>query len=131
MPSRDDVRQHAGRDGTDLVLQLQLALLEAADLEHVRQRRGLQRLDRGVEVAVLLPQRVEAADEDVRFAGAMDKDTGVFTPAAAGPNPERKYQTNNAGKLKVIATVGEGAAAVSGEGQLLVTVQRWNNPPIR
>jgi quinohemoprotein amine dehydrogenase len=71
-----------------------------------------------------------AADQDVRFAGVMDKDTGVFMPAAAGPNPERKYATNNAGNLKVIATLGEGESAVSGEGQLLVTVQRWINPPL-
>ncbi|MFM7275861.1 MAG: quinohemoprotein amine dehydrogenase subunit alpha [Gammaproteobacteria bacterium] len=71
-----------------------------------------------------------AADQDVRFAGVMDKDTGVFMPAAAGPNPVRKYATNNAGNLKVIATLGEGESAVSGEGQLLVTVQRWINPPL-
>ena len=71
-----------------------------------------------------------AEDRDVDFAGTMDKDTGVFTPAAAGPNPARKQSTNNAGNLKVIATVGEGESAVKGEGQLLVTVQRWINPPL-
>ncbi len=71
-----------------------------------------------------------AEDRDVEFAGSMDKDTGVFTPAAAGPNPARKQSTNNAGNLKVIATVGEGEAALSGEAQLLVTVQRWINPPL-
>jgi quinohemoprotein amine dehydrogenase len=71
------------------------------------------------------------ADRDVDFAGSMDKDRGVFTPAAAGPNPARKYSTNNAGNLKVIAALQDGERAVSGEGRLLVTVQRWNNPPIR
>ena len=71
------------------------------------------------------------SDQDVRFAGQMDKDSGVFTPAAAGPNPERKYQTNNAGNLKVVATVDQGEQEIRGEGQLIVTVQRWNNPPIR
>ncbi len=71
-----------------------------------------------------------AEDGDLRFAGTMDKDTGIFTPASAGPNPERKQGTNNAGNLKVIATVGEGEAAVRGDGQLLVTVQRWVNPPL-
>jgi quinohemoprotein amine dehydrogenase len=70
-------------------------------------------------------------DRDVEFAGTMDKDSGVFTPAAAGPNPARKYGTNNAGNLKVIATVREGDAELSAEARLLVTVQRWNNPPIR
>jgi quinohemoprotein amine dehydrogenase len=72
-----------------------------------------------------------AADEDLKFAGQMDKDSGVFTPAAAGPNPQRKYQTNNAGALKVLAAVKDGDNVVNGEGRLLVTVQRWNNPPIR
>ena len=71
-----------------------------------------------------------AEDRDVEFAGSMDKDTGIFTPAGAGPNPARKQSTNNAGNLKIIATVGEGEAAVSGDAQLLVTVQRWINPPL-
>jgi quinohemoprotein amine dehydrogenase len=70
-------------------------------------------------------------DEDVRFAGKMGSGTGIFEPAGAGPNPERAHSTNNAGNLKVIASVGEDAAAVSGEGHLIVTVQRWNNPPLR
>ena len=64
--------------------------------------------------------------EDVKYAGAMNADLGIFTPSVAGPNPERPFSTNNAGNLKVLATSGE----VSGEGQLIVTVQRWNDPPI-
>jgi quinohemoprotein amine dehydrogenase len=71
------------------------------------------------------------ADEDVRFAGQMDHSSGVFTPAAAGPNPERKYQTNNAGNLRVQATLATTDTLLEAEGQLIVTVQRWNNPPIR
>lgn len=71
------------------------------------------------------------ADADVRFAGQMDHSSGVFTPAAAGPNPERKYQTNNAGNLRVQATLATGDIPLEAEGQLIVTVQRWNNPPIR
>ncbi len=71
-----------------------------------------------------------AKDRDIEFAGSIDKDSGIFAPAAAGPNPARKQSTNNAGNLKVIATVGEGESAVRGEGQLLVTVQRWINPPL-
>lgn len=70
-------------------------------------------------------------DQDLRFAGQMDRDSGVFTPAAAGPNPERKYQTNNAGNLKVIATIEQDGEPMQGDGHLMVTVQRWNNPPIR
>jgi len=71
----------------------------------------------------------EEAEElkDVEHAGEMDSGLGIFVPAVAGPNPERPFSTNNAGNLKVLATSGE----VSGEGQLIVTVQRWNDPPIR
>ncbi|CAK9891270.1 MULTISPECIES: quinohemoprotein amine dehydrogenase subunit alpha [Pseudomonas] len=69
-------------------------------------------------------------DQDVKFAGTMQADSGVFTPGDAGPNPARKMSTNNAGNLKVIAAVSDGGKAHTGEGQMIVTVQRWNNPPI-
>ncbi|MDX2423462.1 MAG: quinohemoprotein amine dehydrogenase subunit alpha [Amphritea sp.] len=70
------------------------------------------------------------ADRDVHFAGKMNAKTGVFTTAAAGPNPERRMSTNNAGNLKVIAEVMDGDKALNAEGQMIVTVQRWNNPPL-
>ncbi|MCY1410768.1 quinohemoprotein amine dehydrogenase, alpha subunit [compost metagenome] len=69
-------------------------------------------------------------DEDVKYAGTMQADTGVFTPGDAGPNPQRKMSTNNAGNLKVIAVVDDAGKSHTGEGQMIVTVQRWNNPPI-
>ncbi|MNM92590.1 Quinohemoprotein amine dehydrogenase A, alpha subunit, heme binding [compost metagenome] len=69
-------------------------------------------------------------DEDVKYAGVMDAASGVFLPGDAGPNPARKMMTNNAGNLKVIAAVDEGGKALKGEGHMIVTVQRWNNPPI-
>lgn len=69
--------------------------------------------------------------EDVKHAGAMDAASGLFTPADAGLNPARAYSTNNAGNLKVVGTVVDGGQSVSGEGQLIVTVQRWVDPPIR
>nr|WP_285887716.1 quinohemoprotein amine dehydrogenase subunit alpha [Pseudomonas sp. BJa5]MDL2428437.1 quinohemoprotein amine dehydrogenase subunit alpha [Pseudomonas sp. BJa5] len=69
-------------------------------------------------------------DQDVKFAGAMDAATGIFTPGDAGPNPERKMMTNNAGNLKVIAAVDDAGQSHKGEGHMIVTVQRWNNPPI-
>lgn len=68
-----------------------------------------------------------AEDEDVKFAGKMQAD-GIFMPAGAGPNPERKMMTNNAGNLKVIAELEDGGQ--KGEGHMIVTVQRWNNPPL-
>ncbi len=65
--------------------------------------------------------------DDVKHAGQMDAASGIFTPAVAGPNPERPFSTNNAGNLKVVADHN----GTKGEGQLIVTVQRWNDPPIR
>jgi quinohemoprotein amine dehydrogenase len=38
--------------------------------------------------------------------------------------------TNNAGNLKVVAKVEDGGQTLSGSAQMIVTVQRWNNPPI-
>jgi len=69
-------------------------------------------------------------DEDVKYAGTMQADSGVFTPGDAGPNPQRKMSTNNAGNLKVIAAVDDAGKSLTGEGHMIVTVQRWNNPPI-
>ena len=65
--------------------------------------------------------------KDTEYAGVMDETLGIFMPGVAGPNTERPFSTNNAGNLKVLATSGEA----TGEGQLIVTVQRWNDPPIR
>lgn len=73
---------------------------------------------------------VAKADRDAEFAGIMNPDTGVFTPAGAGPNPQRRMSTNNAGNLLAVATVNEGKKALTGKGRFIVTVQRWNNPPL-
>jgi len=69
------------------------------------------------------------AAEDVRFAGVMEPH-GQFLPNFAGPNPARKG-LNNVGNLKVIATVDDGERTLSADGRLVVTVQRWNTPPLR
>ncbi|MAD46947.1 MAG: quinohemoprotein amine dehydrogenase subunit alpha [Oceanospirillaceae bacterium] len=70
-----------------------------------------------------------AADEDLKYAGTLS-DNGVFSPAGAGPNPDRKMSTNNAGHLTVVGTVTDGDSSVEAEAELIVTVQRWNTPPI-
>jgi quinohemoprotein amine dehydrogenase len=70
------------------------------------------------------------AEKDVEFAGLMNTDTGVFTPGGAGPNPKRRMSTNNAGNLNAVATVTEGKKTLTGKGHFIVTVQRWNNPPL-
>jgi quinohemoprotein amine dehydrogenase len=74
---------------------------------------------------------VAKKDEDVKFAGQMNKNTGLFSPANAGPNPQRYRSTNNAGNLNVVGTFSENGNKVVGIGRLLVTMQRWNNPPIK
>jgi quinohemoprotein amine dehydrogenase len=70
------------------------------------------------------------ADGDVKYSGTMDAERGIFMPAVAGPNPQRRMSANNVGNLNVIAEVMDGGNAVQGQGHLIVTVQRWNNPPI-
>ena len=71
----------------------------------------------------------ELEDADVRRRDAAER--ACSCRPTPGLNPERPFQTNNAGNLKVVATVKDGERTVTGEGQLLVTVQRWNDPPIR
>lgn len=44
-------------------------------------------------------------DDDVKFVGAIDEATGLFTPAVDGPNPARKWQANNVGDVFAEATV--------------------------
>ncbi|QID16173.1 quinohemoprotein amine dehydrogenase subunit alpha [Nitrogeniibacter mangrovi] len=73
---------------------------------------------------------VAAKMRDTEFAGHITQD-GLFVPNGAGPNPKRKFGTNNAGELKVTATVRDGDRDVSGSAALIVTVQRFNDPPIR
>lgn len=67
---------------------------------------------------------------DVKYTGKITP-AGMFEPAIAGPNPERPFQTNNAGDLSVNAVVDVGGQTLEGSGHLIVTVQRWNDPPIR
>lgn len=64
--------------------------------------------------------------EDARYAGQIDGG-GIFTPNIAGPNQDRPFTTNNAGELTVTAS----AMGQSGDATLIVTVQRYIDPPIR
>ena len=74
---------------------------------------------------------VAAQMQDSSFSGSIDAASGLYMPAGAGPNPDRTYSTNNAGDLIVKASVTDGGKAVEGSAHLIVTVQRWNDPPIR
>lgn len=68
--------------------------------------------------------------EDAKYAGEIDQN-GLFTPAGAGPNPERFMSANNIGDLKVLASVKDGERILLGEAHLYATVQRFVDPPIR
>ncbi len=67
--------------------------------------------------------------EDEKFAGHFDR-RGCFLPNGAGPNAQREYSGDNVGNLTVIAQAQDGDHIVEGHGHLIVTVQRWNTPPI-
>jgi len=67
--------------------------------------------------------------EDAKFAGRLESN-GRFVPAGAGPNPLRKFSGNNVGNLAILARVKNGEGTIEGRSHLIVTVQRWNTPPI-
>ena len=67
--------------------------------------------------------------EDEKFTGHFDQ-RGRFLPGGAGPNPAREFSGDNVGNLTVVARAHDGERAVEGKGHLIVTVQRWNTPPI-
>ncbi len=67
--------------------------------------------------------------QDKKYAGILTK-RGTFIPAIAGPNPVRKYGTNNVGDLRIIAVYEKNGVKLTAEAHLIATVQRWNNPPI-
>ena len=71
-----------------------------------------------------------AALKDAEFAGSIDG-RGLFTPNLGGPNPKRVMTANNAGNIKVTASVTDGSNRVDGSAQLYVTVQRFIDAQIR
>lgn len=70
------------------------------------------------------------AMQDDKFAGKL-LSNGLFIPGDAGPNPERKYEANNIGELKITATVKDSGRSLEASKPFVVTVQRWNDPYIR
>lgn len=66
---------------------------------------------------------------DDKYAGRIESN-GRFVPAGAGPNPEREYSGNNIGNLNIIARVKDAERTIESKSHLIVTVQRWNTPPI-
>jgi quinohemoprotein amine dehydrogenase len=75
-------------------------------------------------------------DDDKEFVGSLSN-TGLFTPASDGPNPQRKFSRNNYGDVWVVATAKdekdkEGKPLV-GKSYLVVTVPtyiKWDQPEV-
>lgn len=112
-------------------LEKQLAVFEAKG--YAKTSKGL--IDIGVlnNVKWSLDNFDEQAieDKDLDFVGNIDPKTGVFIPAEAGPNYKRKHATNNAGRMSVIGTYSEGKKKLTAKAELVVTVQKFINPPIQ
>jgi len=70
-----------------------------------------------------------ARSEDEKFAGYIDR-RGRFLPSVAGPNPAREFSGDNVGDLSIVATAHDGGREIAASSHLIVTVQRWNTPPI-
>ncbi len=76
-------------------------------------------------------------DDDVKFVGTIDPQTGLFTPNVDGPNPARLGSRNNIGDVYAVATYtteaagGTPAKTLRARGHLLVTVPLymvWEEP---
>jgi quinohemoprotein amine dehydrogenase len=63
-------------------------------------------------------------DDDLRWVGAIDPASGLFTPNVDGPNPERSGNRNNVGDVWVTAeyTPGGEERPIKARAHLLVTV---------
>jgi quinohemoprotein amine dehydrogenase len=67
-------------------------------------------------------------DDDVKFVGQIDAQTGRFTPAIDGPNPGRRGSRNNIGDVYAVASytpepvAGKPAKPLKARAHLLVTV---------
>lgn len=82
-------------------------------------------------------------DDDVRFVGNINSETGLFTPGHEGPNPERKFSRNNYGDVWIEAEVdknlppakvtGDKPKPITGRSYLIVTVPlyaRYDQPEV-
>lgn len=71
-------------------------------------------------------------DDDLKYVGAIDPASGVFTPNAEGPNPQRSGNRNNIGDVWVVASYTPPGAKrpLRARAHLLVTVplyMRWGS----
>lgn len=63
-------------------------------------------------------------NDNDKYIGTLDKDTGLFVPAGPGPNPEREWSTNNSGGVNVHAVYVDPVTGkqFTAEGFLISTV---------
>jgi len=75
-------------------------------------------------------------DDDKEFVGSLSN-SGLFTPASDGPNPQRKFSRNNYGDVWVVATAKDekdkDGKPLVGKSYLVVTVPtyiKWDQPEV-
>ena len=75
-------------------------------------------------------------DDDREFVGSLSN-TGLFTPASDGPNPQRRFSRNNYGDVWVVATAknekDKDGKPLVGKSYLVVTVPtyiKWDQPEV-
>jgi quinohemoprotein amine dehydrogenase len=74
-------------------------------------------------------------DDDREFVGSISAE-GLFTPAGEGPNPQRRFTTNNTGDVWIVANYqekGGSATPLRAKSYLVVTVplyMKWDQPEV-
>ena len=74
-------------------------------------------------------------DNDKEFVGSISAE-GLFTPAGEGPNPQRRFMTNNTGDVWIVANYqenGKSGTPMQAKSYLVVTVpvyMKWDEPEV-
>jgi quinohemoprotein amine dehydrogenase len=74
-------------------------------------------------------------DDDKEFVGSISAE-GLFTPAGEGPNPQRRFMTNNTGDVWIVAKYQDkpgGGSPLEAKSYLVVTVpvyMKWDEPEV-
>jgi quinohemoprotein amine dehydrogenase len=69
-------------------------------------------------------------DDDIKYVGSINSDTGLFTPNIEGPNPQRKkasnnFPTNNWGDVWVNAAYDVDGVTYKSKSFLVVTIPQY------
>src|SRR6267143_2959399 len=88
LPSRNDVRRQLVLDEGNSVAQNEFAFFQALNLDKIDTRDGLQRFDRSVKVAMLLPQPLELCLQlDFFFFGHSQPPNPNVAPSLPSRSP--------------------------------------------